>query len=158
MPIYGPKFRNLGGQKKRWTFLTSQTSALFGPANSQLVTYLKIQTKVCRVPSDTPMDWFLMKSVNAEYPLSCCKCVEKRTLCTRSPARPPKCVAPPPKMVPPYSPGSCPSKTPRTLQSPIAPSSRKNLIFWRHPILTKVLKQPWSHQKLTYVKIDQKGS
>ena len=35
-----------------------------------------------------------MKSVNAEYPLSCCKCVKKRTLCTQSPARPCKCVTP----------------------------------------------------------------
>ena len=72
-------------------------SALFGPANGQLVTYSKIQTKVCREPWATPMDWFLMKSMNAEYPLSCCKCVGKWTFCILCPAGPPKCVAPPKK-------------------------------------------------------------
>ena len=46
------------------------------PANAQSVTYLKIQTKVCRVPWGPPMDWLLIKSVDAEYPLSCHKCVE----------------------------------------------------------------------------------
>ena len=55
MPIYGPKFRILG-VKKKVNFLTSQKSALFGLANDQSVTYLKIQTKVFRVPSGTPMD------------------------------------------------------------------------------------------------------
>ena len=40
----------------------------------------KIQTKVCRVPGDTPMDWFLMKSVNAEYPLRCHKCVKNSSV------------------------------------------------------------------------------
>ena len=84
-----------GGRKNFWTF--SQKSALFGPANNQSVTYLKIPTKVFRVPSSTPMDWFLMKSVNAKYPLSCHKCVKKWTLCTQSPARPPKCVTHPQK-------------------------------------------------------------
>ena len=42
-----------------------------------------------------------MKSVNAEYPLSCRKCVKKttkkRNLQIRSPARAPKCLAPPQK-------------------------------------------------------------
>ena len=30
--------------------------------------------------------------------------------------------------------------------------------FLKAPNFGKLLKQPWSHQKLTYVKIDQKGS
>ena len=55
MSIYSPKFQNLGGWKKG-ELLTSQKSALFGPANGQSVTYLKIQTQVCGVPSGTPMD------------------------------------------------------------------------------------------------------
>ena len=38
-----------------------------------------------------------MKSANAEYPLSCRKCVEKRTICTRIDATPPECVGPPQK-------------------------------------------------------------
>ena len=71
--------------------------ALFGPANGQSVTYSKIQTKVCRVSWSTPIDSFLMKSVNAEYPLSYRKCVEKLTVCFLGPAGPPKCVAPPTK-------------------------------------------------------------
>ena len=82
------------------------------------------------------MDWFLIKSVNAEYPLSCRKCVEKWTFCILCPAGPPKCFAPPPKMVPPYSLGICPPTNIETLWSPIAPSSRKNrfsegISFWQ---------------------------
>ena len=61
MPIYGSKFWNLGCQKNLTTFWhlkNPKKSALFGPANSQLVTYSKIQPRVCRVPWGTPMDWF----------------------------------------------------------------------------------------------------
>ena len=50
MPIYDSKFWNLGGSKISNNFLTAQKWALFDPANGQLVTYSKIQTKVCRVP------------------------------------------------------------------------------------------------------------
>ena len=82
------------------------------------------------------MDWFLIKSVNAEYPLSCGKCVEKWTFCVLCPAGPPKCVTHPQKMVPPYSLGTWPPTNPKTLWSPIAPSSRKNwfsegIFFWQ---------------------------
>ena len=38
------------GLKNLKIFLTSQKSALFCPANGQLVSYSKIQTKVCRTP------------------------------------------------------------------------------------------------------------
>ena len=75
-----PKF---GGQKNLTTFWhlkNPKKLALFGPANDQSVTYSKIQTKVCRVSKGTPMDWSLIKSVNAEYPLSCHKCVEKQDI------------------------------------------------------------------------------
>ena len=75
--------------KKIVEFLTSRKLAPFGPANGQSVTYSKIQTKVCRTPYSTPMDRFLIKSVNPEYPLSCHKCVEKWTFCVLCPARPP---------------------------------------------------------------------
>ena len=37
-------------------FKNPKKSALFGPANGQLVTYSKIQTKVCRVPWGPAMD------------------------------------------------------------------------------------------------------
>ena len=45
-------------------------------------------------------------------------------------------VSHPPKMVPPYSLGTCPPKTLKPQQSPIAPSLRKNLFsegifFWQ---------------------------
>ena len=128
-----------GGQKNLTTFWhlkNPKKSALFCPGNGQSVTYSKIQTKVCRVPWGPPIDWFLIKSVNAEYPLSCHKCVEKRTFCILCPTGPPKCVEPPPKMVPPYSLGTCPPTNPKTLWCPIAPSSRKNwfsegIFFWQ---------------------------
>ena len=61
---------------------------------------------------------FLIKSMNAEYPLSCCKCVEKQTLCFWCSAGLPKCITPPlHKMVPPYSPVTCPPKTPRHIEA-----------------------------------------
>ena len=140
------------GVEKKVNFLTSQKSALFGLANGQSVTYLKIQTKVFRVPSGTPMDWFLMKSVNAKYPLSCRKCVKKQ------PRQTPQVCRSPPEMVPPYSPGSCPPKILQNTLMPCHSFIEKKLIFWRPYILTKVLKRPWSRQKLTYVKMGQKGS
>ena len=56
----------------------------------------------------------------------------KQTFCILCPARPPKCVAPPPKMVPPYSLGICLPTSPKTVWSPVALSSRKKSIFWRH--------------------------
>ena len=62
------KILKFGGSKKFDNFLTSQKSALIGPANSQLVTYSKIQTKVYRTPQPTPMDLFLIKSVNLSTP------------------------------------------------------------------------------------------
>ena len=44
------------------------------------MTYSKIQMKVCRTPKATPMDWFFVKAVNPEYPLSHHECVEKYNL------------------------------------------------------------------------------
>ena len=132
-----PKFG--GGQKNLTTFWhlkNPKKLALFGPANGQSVTYSKIQTKMCRVPWGPPMDRFLMKSVNAEYPLSCRKGVKKQTFCILCPAGPPKCVTPPPKMVPPYSLGTYPPTNPKTLWCPVTPSLRKNwfsegIFFWQ---------------------------
>ena len=65
------------GVNKKVNFLTSQKLPSFGPANIQSVTYSKIQTKVCRPPYSTPVDRFLIKSVNPEYPVSCCECAQK---------------------------------------------------------------------------------
>ena len=150
-------FEIWGGQKNLTTFWylkNPKKLALFNPANAQSVTYSKIQTKVCRVPWGPPMDWLLIKSVNAEYPLSCCKCVEKWTFCILCPTRPPKCVTPPPKMVPPYSLGICPPTTPKILWCPVTPSSRKNrfsegIFFWQ--ITRTALESPkkWHMSKLT---------
>ena len=50
MPIYGSKFRNLGGSKKSDNFMTAQKSALFEPANSQLVTYSKSKPSYVEYP------------------------------------------------------------------------------------------------------------
>ena len=160
VPIYGSKFWNLGGQKNSTTFWhleNPQKSALFSPGNSQSVTYSKIQTKVCRVPWGPPMDWFLIKSVNAEYPLSCRKCVEKQTFCILCPAGPPKCVSPPEKMVPPYSLGTYPPTNPRHFDAPLLLHWEK-IDFLKASFFGKLLERPWSRQKLTYVKIDQEGS
>ena len=99
-----PKF---GGSKKKVNFLTSQKLAPFGPANGQSVTYSKIKTKVCRTPYSTPMDRFLIKSVNPKYPLRCCKCAQKHPL-TSTACKTPLSVSQPPKMVPLYSLGTCP--------------------------------------------------
>ena len=160
MPIYGSKFWNLGGQKNWTTFWhlkNPKKSALFGPAIGQSVTYSKIQTRVCRVPWGIPMDWFLIKSVNAKYPLSCRKCVVKQTFCVLCPAGPPKCIASPPKMVPPYSLGTCPPTNPRHFEAPSL-LHREKIDFLKASFFGKLLEWPWSRQKLTYVKIDQKGS
>ena len=59
MPIYGLKFQNLGFKKDQTTFDISQILKnlhFFGPANGQLMIYSKIQNKVCRRPSTTPMN------------------------------------------------------------------------------------------------------
>ena len=63
--------------KKKGNLLTSQKLAPFSLASGQLVTYPKIQTKVCRTPYSTSMDRFLMKSMNPKYPLSCRECAQK---------------------------------------------------------------------------------
>ena len=47
MPICGSKFQILGG-KKIVEFFDILKMGTFGPGDSQSVTYLKIQTKVCR--------------------------------------------------------------------------------------------------------------
>ena len=81
VPIYGPKFQNLGGQKNLTKILKNGTFGLKGPPDAPRVSH------------------------------------------------------PPPKMVPPYSLGTCPPKTPKTLWHPVAPSSRKHWLsedpwFW----------------------------
>ena len=132
------KILKFGGSKNlttSWHLKNPKKSALFSSANSQSVTYSKIQTRMSRVPWGPPMDWFLMKSVNAEYPLSCWKCVEKRTFAFYA-LLGPLSVSHPPKMVPPYSLGTCPPTNPKTLWCPIAPSLRKNwfsegIFFWQ---------------------------
>ena len=68
---------------------------------------------------------------------------------------PPGCHTPP-KMVPPYSLGTCPPTTPRHFHAPSL-LHWENIDFWRPLILAKVLERPWSRQKLTYVKIDLMG-
>ena len=64
-----------------------------------------------------------------------------------------KCVATP-KMVPPYSLGTCPPWTNKIYGELVAPSLRKKLIFSRHPILANYSNGPgvgknWHMSKLT---------
>ena len=156
VPIYGSKFWNLGGQKNLttfWPLRNPKKSALFSPANGQSVTYSKIQTRVCRVPWGPPMDWFLIKSVNAEYPLSCCKCVEKWTFCIQCPTGSPKCVAPPQKWYHHIAYVPAHLQTWETLM-PHRSFIEKKLIFWRHLFLANYLNGPgvaknWHMSKLT---------
>ena len=75
MPIYGSKFQIPIALKSQQLFNMSkkcQKLALNGPWSSQLVRYSKIQTRVSRTPWAIPMDWFLMKSVNAVFFLMAC--------------------------------------------------------------------------------------
>ena len=150
-----PKF---GGVKKIWQLFDIskilKKSALFGPANSQLVTYSKIQTKVCRVTWGTPMDWFLIKSVNAEYPLSCRKYVEKQTFCVLWDAGPPKCVTPPPPNGTTIYPSYLPIYKPWDTLKPSHSFMEKKLIFWTHLFLANYSNSPgvaknWHMSKLT---------
>ena len=63
----------------------------------------------------------------------------------------------PPKMVPPYSLGICPPKTPSLVKASSL-LHREKIDFLKASFFGKLLEQPWSCQKLTYVKIDQEGS
>ena len=57
---------------------------------------------------------------------------EKRNLQTRSPTRCPQGVAPPPKMVPSYSLGTCPPTTPRHFDAPLL-LHQENIDFLKTP-------------------------
>ena len=136
MQIFGSKFWISNAPEFRQLFDTSKNlkkSTLNDLQNSQLVTYSKIQTKVCRRPWGAPMDWCLMKSVNAKYPLICCKCVEKPpksgTFRFEAPARAPKCLAPPQKW---YHHIAQPSAylQPQALRKSHRSFIEKKLIFW----------------------------
>ena len=75
------------------------------------------------------MDWFLMKLVNAEYPLSHRKCAEKCNFSvsffSTAHRTPLSAYCTPPKMVPSYSLVIWLPKIPRSHWRPVAPSSRK---------------------------------
>ena len=161
MPIYGSKFRISITLEFCYLFEISKIlkkSALKAPGNGQSVTYSKIQPRVSRIPYSTPVDWFLTKSVNAKYPLSCRKCVKKTELLCSMPHRMPQVCRTPPKMVPPYSLGICLPKTPKPVKAFSLLHREKKSIFWRHRFFDKLLEWPWSHQKLTYFKIGHKMS
>ena len=180
MQIFGSKFRISSAPEFRHFFNMSKNLkklTLNGLRNGQSVTYSKMQTKVCRGPWGAPMDWCLMKSVNAEYPLSCRKCVEKPpksgTFGFEAPPEPPS-VSHPLKMVPPYSPAICPPKTPKPRERVAAPSSRKKWfsegpIFWhkysngsgvakKWHISNLTKKDPRTCHKLSWAQIWEKNS
>ena len=64
----------------------------------------------------------------------------------------------PPKMVPPYSLGIYPPKTPPSLVEALSLLHREKIDFLKGSFFDKLLERPWSCQKWTYVKIDQEGS
>ena len=99
------------------------------------------QISQCRVPSKLPQ-----------------MCQENRTFAFNAPPDTPSVSHPPPKMVPPYSLGICPPKTPPSLVKASSLLHREKINFLKAYFLGKLLERPWSHQKLTYVKIDQEGS
>ena len=177
MQNFGSKFRIFSAPEFRQLFDMSKNLKKFilnGLQNGQLVTYSKMQTKVYRGPYGAPMDWCWMKLVNAEYPLSCHKCVEKVELSDLKPRQSPQVCHTPPKMVPPYSPGICPPKTPKPWERVAAPSSRKKWfsegpIFWhkysngpgvakKWHISNLTKKGPGTCHKLSWVQIWEKNS
>ena len=90
-------------------------STLNGPRNGQSVTYSKIQTKVCRGTLDCTYGLMLDEIGQCRVPSKLPQmCRKSGTFGFEAPPEPPS-VSHPPKMVPPYSPGICPPKTPPSL-------------------------------------------
>ena len=74
------------------------------------------------------------------------------------PRRMPQVCRTPPKMVPPYSLGTCPPKTPPSLIKASSLRHREKIDFLKASFFDKLLERPWSRQKLTYFKIGHKMS
>ena len=83
-------------------------------------------------------------------------CQENGTFALNAP--PEKCVTPPQKMVPPYSLGTCPPKTPKPHRKIHCSFIEKKINFLKASFFDKLLEWPWSRQKLTYFKIGHKMS
>ena len=102
-----------GSKKKSNNFLTSQKSALFGPASGQLVTYSKTQTKVCRTSYSTQVYWLILDEISqCRVPFKLSQMCQKMEPLFSMPHWIPLSVSHPPKMVPQYSLGTCPPNTP----------------------------------------------
>ena len=74
------------------------------------------------------------------------------------PSRTPQVSHTAPKMVPPYSLGTCPPKTPQSLVEASSLLHGEKIDFLKASFFDKLLERPWSHQKLTYFKIGHKMS
>ena len=128
-----------GGQKNLTTFWhlkNPKKSALFGPGNGQSVTYSKIRTKVCRVPWGPTYRLILDQISQCRVPSKLLQMCWKTDILHSMPCWTPSVCQTPPKMIPPYSLGTCPPTNPKTLWCPIAPSLRKNwfsegIFFWQ---------------------------
>ena len=102
------------------------------------------------------MDWFLMKSVNAKYPLSHRKCAEK---CNFSVSVFLKCIVfisalQTPKMVPSYSLVTWPPKSPKLHRAVVTPSLRKlwfseGTVFWPKYSNSSGVTKSWQISKVT---------
>ena len=84
-------------------------------------------------------------------------CQENGTFALNAPPDAPS-VLHPPKMVPPYSLGTCPPKTPPSLVKALSLLHREKIDFLKASFFDKLLERPWSRQKLTYFKIGHKMS
>ena len=73
------------------------------------------------------------------------------------PCRMPQVCRTPTKMVPPYSLGTCPPKTPSLIEA-LSLLHREKIDFLKASFFDKLLEWPWSRQKLTYFKIGHKMS
>ena len=120
------------------------------------------------------MDWFLIKSVNPEYPLSHHECAEKCTLFFKGLSHLLKCVTPPENGTIIYSPGICLPNTNEIYGRHVTPSLRKNWFsegtqFWqitwmilessKIDYISKLTKQgPRRCHKVSCVQIWQKNS
>ena len=85
-------------------------------------------------------------------------CQENGTFALNAPSDAPSVSHPPPKMVPPYSLGTCPPKIPPSLIEASLLLHGEKIDFLKASFFDKLLERPWSRQKLTYFKIGHKMS
>ena len=81
---------------------------------------------------------------------------QENELLRSMPCRTPQVCRTPPKMVPPYSLGTCPPKTAPSLVKALLLLHQEKINFLKVSFFDKLLERPWSRQKMTYFKIGHK--